>query len=149
MGLGWSDVGRGLAAILTGGASEVAIHVAENASETASDIVETVAGGKPKPKPQRKSTGDCCWSYQLVGDFLLEPQSGTVWKYNKDKNHFEVVPIVKSGVEKSMLSILLAQGILRMDKLYSKVPLQDKRALQPVFDNFSKELKKEIKRLSQ
>lgn len=127
MGWGWDDIARIGAAVATGGVSEVAIAVAENeaeqrrreeearqraAAQAAAAMGAHAAGAQPVAASGdggRTQSAACCNRYAIEPPFLLDTQSGRIWRFDDAKKQFLIVPKESTALEKSWETLLRAK----------------------------------------
>jgi hypothetical protein len=116
----WDDIARVGAAVVTGGASEVALALAQKEAEkrrreqqeqqqkaAAAQGAAASAGGRDDDGT-RTQVNTCC-RYAIEPPFLLDTQNGRIWRYDDTKKQFLIVSKESTTLEKSWESLLFAK----------------------------------------
>ena len=102
-----STSGETLGALATGGVSEV-LALAQAAGDQ--NGTGGGGGGQQGSAPGGAPQGDtCCRRYEIEAPFLLDTQTGRVWRYNDKKNVFEIVEREATKPEKVAESLVTAR----------------------------------------
>lgn len=165
--MGWGDIVRVGTAIATGGASEVAIFAADkidDAAGKAADIASGAAAGaaaaagggshsnkQPCSSAPSVQVNSCC-RYHLESPFLLDTQSGRVWRYDDVKKEFQLVPRESTAVEKSWETVITAKFTADAIDMINDATKNASRAehllLSGVIENHIKVLNAHVKKLA-
>jgi hypothetical protein len=163
-----ADVGRILAAIFTGGASEIAnsmdeqlaaqrakaqqeeTQLEEAAREAAQARALAAKAATAKAGDQTAVQVNTCCTFQISGDYLLETTQGIVWRFDQSKNEFVYVPREKPPLERSLTAILINQTkdtiLEKLNELYWRAPDAQKPGLRKAIDAHSQLLDSELKK---
>jgi len=155
MGFDLGDLGRVVAAVATGGLSEVAVQGTQAlagataaVAGAAGNVVGSALGGMqsgagaggcaganmaPGSQFGGMSISTCC-RYQFHNDLLLDTQTGSVWKYDSQENALHPVERKADQFRKGLEAAGLLRAKAALDDTFKGLAPAEQNAYRGVFD---------------